>query len=244
MTVVRPIVSASMCALLMVWAQAAAAQPAPPAGPPQAAIVVTTGEATLKAAPDRAFVSVATSSRAQTPTAAQRQSADALAAVFKVLRGSGIADAAIRTVRYDIQPLFDYVNGKQISRGYQATNAVEVQVDALDRLGVVLDAVVGAGATEVGGVRFDLKNREALERDALKQAVASARAKADAAAAGASRSVESILRIEESGVRLETPQPVMIRMAADRAAAEPTPVSPGEVEVTSRVTLTARLNQP
>lgn len=242
MTAVRPIVCACVCALVMARGQIAAAQPVSPTGPPPGGVVVTTGEATLKAAPDRAFVSVATSARAQTPVLAQRQIAEAMAAVFKVLRGTGIADAAIRTVRYDIQPQFDYVNGKQVSRGYQATNAVEVQVDALDRLGAVLDAVAGAGATDVGGIRFDLKNRATLERDALTQAVASARAKADAAAAGVGRSVDAILRIEESGARLETPSPAMMRMGVDRAAVEPTPISPGEIEVTSRVTLTARLN--
>lgn len=206
--------------------------------------VVTTGTATLKVAPDLAFVSLATSARAPQPAAAQRQSADAMAAVRKALRAASIADDRIRTTRYDVQPQFDYVNGRQVSRGYLASNAIEVRIEDLDRVGAVLDAVVGAGATEISGIHFDVKNRGALEAEALKQAVAAARVKADAAAAGAGRTVEAILRIDEAGADVQFPQPGLLRMTADRAAAEPTPIAPGEIEVTARVTLTARLNRP
>lgn len=245
-TKVPPMIWLCGCVMVGGLVQVSSAQPVlPPGGqPPAAPTVVTMGEATLKAAPDTAFVSLSTSARAQAPAVAQRQSADAMASVRKALQSRGISDQAIRTVRYDVQALYDYVNGKQVSRGYQATNAIEVRVDALDSVGAVLDTVVGAGATEVGGVRFDLRDRAGLEREALKQAVAWARAKADAAAAGVGRSVDGILRIEESGARFESPQPVMMRMAADRVAAEPTPISPGEIEVTARVVLTARLSEP
>lgn len=230
---------------LLLLGGAVGAQPAPGPGPaPQDPIVVTTGASTVRAAPDRAVIALSTTARASSPVAAQRQSADAMAAVRKALAANGLTEQAVRTVRYDVQPLFDYVNGKQVSRGYQASNGIEVRVDALDRVGAVLDAVVGAGATDVGGVRFDLRDRETLEREALKQAVAVARAKADAAAAGVGRAIDAIIRIEESGLQAESPQPVMMRMAAERVAAEPTVVSPGEIEITARVTLTARLAGP
>ena len=70
---------------------------------------------------------------------------------------------------YDLQPQFDYVNGKQSLREYLARNTVEVRVDEVARAGDVLDAAVGSGATSVSGVRFDLKDRTAAERDALRK---------------------------------------------------------------------------
>ena len=69
----------------------------------------------------------------------------------------------------------------------------------------MLDAVVQAGATSIGGVRFDLKDRAGAEREALRLAVADARARAEAAAAGAGRTIDRVLRIDDT--RRETPRP-------------------------------------
>jgi uncharacterized protein YggE len=208
-----------------------------PAQPPMP-VVVTNGQATLTAMPDRAFVTIAAESRSKNSADAQRQNADAMTAVLQKLQQVGIAKDAIRTLAYDLQPEFDYANGRQTLRGYVARNTVEVRVDAIDRVGVVLDAAGSGGATSIGGVRFDLKNREGLERDALRQAVSEARARADAAAAGAGRAIDRVIRIEEERIP-EIVRPMM-RMAAAEAAA-PTPIAPSTVEVTARVTLTAAL---
>src|SRR5262245_5157720 len=212
---------------------AAAQEPAP--GPP---VVVTTGQATITAVPDRAFVVIATESRSRISADAQRQNADAMTAVMQRLQQAGITKDAIRTIAYDLQPEFDYPNGRQMLRGYVARNTVEVRIDTLDRVGGVLDAAGGGGATSIGGIRFDIKSREALERDALRQAVADARAKADAAAGGAGRTIDRILRIEELPAQ-EMPRPMMRMAAADQSA--PTPIVAATLEIHARVTLTAVL---
>src|SRR5262249_35988183 len=162
-----------------------------------APVVVTTGQAVLTVMPDRAFVTVAAESRSRNSADAQRQNADAMAAVMQKLLQSGIPKEAIPTIDYDLQPEFDLANGRQTLRGYVARNTVEVRVDVIDRVGSVLDAAASGGATSISGIRFDVKNRETLEREALRQAVADARARADAAAAGAGRSIDRVVRIEE-----------------------------------------------
>ena len=118
-------------------------------------------------------------------------------AVLDRLKALGLPADAIRTSGYDLQPEFDYANGRQTLRDYVARNAVEVRVDDIARAGDVLDAAVGSGATSVSGVRFDLKDRAAAEREALRKAVADARGRADAAASGAGLRVDRVLRIEE-----------------------------------------------
>ena len=105
--------------------------------------------------------------------------------VQEKLRAAGIPADAIRTIGYDLQQEWDFVNNRRVSRGYVARNTIEVRVDAIDRVGELLEIAVGSGATSVGGIRFDLKDRAKLEREALRLAVADARAKAEAAAAGA-----------------------------------------------------------
>jgi uncharacterized protein YggE len=219
----------------------ALAQPMPPPqSPPGPPVVVTTGEATVKRAPDRAWVTIAAESRARTPQDAQKTNADAMSAVMQKLKGANLPDDAIRTASYDLQPEFDYNNGRQTLRGYVARNAIEVRVDQVDRIGQVLELAVSAGATNVRGVRFDLKDRAAAEREALTRAVANARARADAAGKGAGMTVERVLRIEESD-SVVPPPPVPMTMRSEVGVAAQPPMSPGELEITVVVTLTAAI---
>lgn len=227
-------------AWLALAAPAFAQVPAPQALEPS--VVVTSGEAVIKHAPDRAWVTITAESRARAPREAQRMNADAMSAVLAKLKSFGLQPDAIQTSSYGVQPEYDYVNGRQTLRGYVARNSVDVRVDDLARLGEIMDASVASGATSIAGVRFDLRDRTAAERDALKQAVADARARADAAASGAGMRVDRILRIEEQRMG-QVPPPRPLVMTAMRAeAAEPTtPIAPGELEIRSQVTLTAAI---
>jgi uncharacterized protein YggE len=210
---------------------------------PQEPAVTVQGEGIVQAAPDRAWVTITAESRAGNPRDAQRRNVEAMTPVLAKLKAAGIAENAIKTIGYDLQQEFDFVGGKRVSRGYMARNSVEVRVDQIDRAGEVLEIAVGSGATSVGGIRFDLKDRAKLEREALRLAVAEAREKATAAAAGAGRTIERILRIEEQGAGFPpTPVRMMRELAANQAAdASAPPISAGQIEIRANVTLTAVL---
>ena len=220
---------------LFVAFPASAQQSAAPADP----VVVTNGEGIVQAAPDRAWITISAESRASSAREAQRRNTEAMTPVLSKLKSSGVAADAIRTVAYDVQYEWDFVNGKRVGRGYVARNSVEVRVDNVERVGEYLEVAVASGATSLGGVRFDLKDRAKHERDALRLAVADARAKADAAAAGAGRSIERIIRIEEGPIEGgPIPLPRMVRQELQVAAAAP-PIETGQTEIRARVTLTA-----
>jgi uncharacterized protein YggE len=228
--------SLAAAGLLGVWPPVARADddaPKPPA-------IVVNGEAVVRAAPDRAYVTVAVESRHRNPSDAQRETTAAMAKVRDALGKAGVAADQVKTVAYDLQLEFDYEQGRRIPRDYVARDAIEVRLDDVTKVGPVIDAAVGAGATSIGGVRFDLKNRDAQEREALKRAVADARARADAAAAGAGVTVASVLRIEEQRVFSPPPMPMMMKAAAESAPAD-TAISPGEIELRAQVTLTVGL---
>ena len=205
---------------------------------PQAPTIVTVGEATIRRAPDQAFVSVAVETRARLPRDAQKQNADAMTAVQQKVSELGISKDAVRTIGYNIQQEFDFTNGRRVPRGYVARNGLEIRVDAIDRTGEVLDAAVQAGATSVTGVRFDIRDRIAVERDALTHAVQDARARADALATGAGRTVDRVLKIDDSRQPHVVPQPMVMMRAAASADAAQTPIEPGVIEIHAQVTMT------
>ena len=216
-------------------------QAAPQQVPPSTPVVVTNGEGIVKRAPDRAWVTVAAESRAKTPQEAQKLNAAAMSSVLQKLKGAGIAEEAIRTAAYDLQPEYDYNDGRQTLRGYVARNSLDVRVDALPKLGEIIDLAVGSGATTISGIRFDLKDRSAVEREALRMAVADARRRADAAAEGANMKVTGIIRIEEQAATVMPPPRPTMAMRAEMVQVETTPVAPGELEIRATVTLTSAL---
>jgi uncharacterized protein YggE len=221
--------------VVLLPATASAQQPAPPRDQP---VVVTSGDGLVQAVPDRAWASVTAESRAASPREAQRKNAEAMKPVQDRLRAAGIPEDAIKTTVYDLQPDWDYSNNRRALRGYVARNTIEVRIDNIDRVGELVDMVVAAGATGVDNIRFDLKDRERLEREALRLAVADARARASAAAAGAGLSVDRVLRIDEQGVSSPPPRPLFREAAAAQAAP---PIEAGQMEVRAHVTLTSLL---
>jgi uncharacterized protein YggE len=229
----------SLAAAALLLASPVAAQNREPQ--PAAPLVVTMGEASVRRAPDRAWVTIGAETHARTAQEAQRANADAMTAVNEKLKALGIAADAIQTIGYDLQPEFDYANGKQTLRGYVARNQVQVKVDALPKLGEIIGAAVATGATSVSGVRFDVQDRDAAEREALRRAVADARSRAEAAAAGAGMKVERVIKIEElREPQGPGPRPVMM-MAKAEAAPGSVPIETGEIEIRARVNLTAAI---
>jgi uncharacterized protein YggE len=227
---------------LIVWIALACAAAAQEPAQPQNNVVVTIGDATVRRAPDRAFVTVSVETRAKSPRDAQRLNAEAMTAVQQRLTQARLAPDAVRTTGYDLQQEFDFVQGKRVPREFVARNGVEVRLDDIARTGEILDSVVQSGATSVSGIRFDLKDRDAAEREALRLAVADARARADAAASGAGRAIDRVLRIEDSReMTINPPRPVMRMMAGTTEGATQTPIEPGTIEIRARVTLTASL---
>src|SRR5258705_932306 len=211
-----------------------------PVAPRDQPTFVTSAEGRVQAVPDRAWMSVPAETRATSPREAQRRNADAMKPVQDRLRAAGIPDDAIKTTVYDLQQDWDYSNNRRTLRGYVARNTINVRIDNVDRVGELLDLVVSAGATGVDNIRFDVKDRDRLEREALRLAVADARARAVAAASGSGLAFDRIFRIEEQGV-ISPPVPVAGLRTFEAKAAEAPPIAAGELEIRAHVTVTSLL---
>jgi len=210
-----------------------------PEGP---GLVTVSGVGIVSRAPDVAYVVFVAESRNERPGVAQRDAAAAMAKVHERLRGAGVAANALRTLSYDLSPEYEFVENRQRMNGYVARNRLEVRVDEVGRVGELVDAGVAAGETSIEGLRFDVKDRAAAQREALRLAAADAWARAEAAAAGVGRALDRVVLIEEPG--LATPvasrEMMALRVGGVQADAAP-PIVSGEVEIRARVTLTAAL---
>ena len=217
--------------LFVVAAVAGVGRPAPASGAAtsaaQPSLVTTDGHGDVTAVPDEAVVSAGVNTHAATAAAALSQNAQLMQRVIAALKSAGGAD--LQTQEVSLNPQTD---DRGTVTGYVAQDTVTAKAK-IAAAGALIDAAVGAGANTVDGPSLDVSDRDALYRDALKQAVADARAKAQALAQAGGFTVGPVFSVSESGA---APEPVE-RAAAMPAAAAPTPVEPGTQDVTADVTV-------
>lgn len=216
-----------------------------PADKSEKATIRVTGEATITAKPDQAELDLGVVTQAATGQAAAAQNAQKQDAVLAQLRKVLGAGAEIKTVSYSLTPSYKYPKegGQPSIAGYTATNVVEVKTGDLAQVGKLIDAATQSGANTVQSLRFTLKDAQAVLSQALREAAAKARAKADALASALGVKIIRVLHVDEAGQPIRPVYAEAMSMRAGVAAAPPTPVEAGTIEVQASVTLTVEIAQ-
>ena len=201
-------------------------------------IVELTINESVEAEPDIVTVSAGVTTQARTAVEAMRLNAQAMTSVIDRIKQLGIAERDIQTTGINLGAQYDYnqQTQRQVFRGYQASNRVSVKLRQIDRTGEVLDALVAAGATDLGGPDWSIEDDTAARAQARRQAMETARAQALEYARAAGYSDIRVLEISET-IAPQPPMPYLRAVRAEAADAS-TPVQPGLVQagVTVRVT--------
>jgi uncharacterized protein YggE len=208
----------------------------------QPPVLVVNGNSEVLAQPDEAVVRLGIVKQANVAEAVQQQANQVAQEILKAIAGVGVMSKDIQTSRLVLSPVY---NGRDAERrivSYNATNTVSVRVDNLSIVGSVIDAGLKAGANQLEGVQFRLKNDLPSREQALKEAVQEARGKAQAMADALHVNLAEVLEATEGGVTV-SPRVQAFQAVAGAGPATPTPVSPGEIEVRANVTLRYRITQ-
>lgn len=217
--------------LLAAAALAGVAQPrlAHTASVPAGRTVTVMGNGVATTVPDRASFQFGVVTKASTASAALARNSATAAAVITALKSAGVASADLQTTGVSLSPQSSQ-DGTRII-GYTVSNNVAATM-ALAKAGTVVDAAVGAGADSVYGPNLDTSERDALYRDALKQAFAVAKAKAQALATAAGLQLGAVQTMSEGGGSGPVP------ITASPAAGASVPIEPGTQEIDATVTVT------
>jgi uncharacterized protein YggE len=218
---------------------AALAQPSPP----HVATLRVTGTALVAAKPDRAEIDVGVLTQAGEAGAAATENAAHLQAVLAALRKTLGEHADIKTMSYGLAPNYRYspAGGDATITGYTASNVVRVTLDDLQKTGEAIDAATHSGANRVQDIRFTLRDGQPSRLQALRQAATQARSEADALAAALGLKIIRVLSIEEAGGTVQPVRPLALARARVEAAAVPTPIESGTLDVSATVTLTVEI---
>lgn len=223
---------------LMLFSVEASAQESIEKLPPS---IRTTGEAEVLVQPDRARIDVGVVTQADTSQAAASQNAQKLEATLARLRTLLGANADIKTISYTLTPNYRYPRegGEPTISGYTATNIVRITLDDLTKVGSVIDTATQAGANRIQSLQFTIKDEQAPQAQALREAAVKARRKADALASALGVRIVRILSAVESG----SPVVPVRDVAFARAEAAQTPIEPGTIEIRASVTLMVEIMQ-
>ncbi|SFG61654.1 hypothetical protein SAMN04488063_2592 [Halopelagius inordinatus] len=206
------------------------------AGASDPATISATGSGEVTAEADLAVVSVSVTATADSADAARQQVATDAEQMRQALRDAGIADDAVETVAYRVNPEYDHSGDSRDIVGYRAVHTYSVEVEP-DRAGEVVDVAVGNGADQIDNVAFTLtdQTRAELRERAIENAVDAARTDAETVASASNLTLGDVRSASTDG----GVQPMYYERAAlEDTAGGGTSFEPGPVTVTATVSVT------
>jgi uncharacterized protein len=208
--------------------------------PNRPGFIEVSGTASVEVAADRAHITFAVETRAETGADAASRNAAAMDAVFRALRGGGFSGLDIETFGYSLRPeySFDTQDGRRSRRvdGYTTLNNIRVTLSDLDAVGRLVDTAIRAGANRVASLTFDASDTKSAREEALENAVAEAKRQARVIAHALGYELGTPLEVR-GGAQRQNPRtgPVAFQMRTEEAAM--TPVEAGSQKVTASVTI-------
>ncbi|WML54013.1 SIMPL domain-containing protein [Neobacillus sp. PS3-12] len=141
-------------------------------------LIEVSGNNEMTVSPDMGTINLGVITENQELLQAQQQNSLTINNVIQSLLSNGIPKEKMKTFDYRIDSEYDFVEGKQIFRGYKVTNLLQLTVDELSKIGKIVDEAVHHGANYIANVQFSLKNQDTQYQKALSMAIKDAANKA------------------------------------------------------------------
>ena len=204
------------------------------------------GSATDKVKTDLVTISIGVQSTNQSVTDAVTSNSKIANEIITSLRENGVKDNELSTSQFTIQPNFNFTeSGISVQTGFTVSNILTIQSPNFDNISSWIDSAVDAGANTINGVDFRVsdKSLESVTNALIEQAIMNARQNADVAASAIG---STIVGIKSISINTDGFNPVpfndQIMQKSFASVVSPTPILPGEQEVSVTVQITYLLN--
>lgn len=242
LSIARPAAwSAAMLLVACAVGSAGAQAPNDRAERPPTLTVSGTGESS--AAPDRAVVRLGAVGENAEAGAAQDQVNRIMQQVLEAVGQLGVPERSVQTEDLSLTPVYSDFRPRPNQEpeqpritGYRASSVISIELDDLTQIGDVVDAGIKAGANQLQGVFFQLRDSAAARSSALAAAVEDARMRADAIAGAMNMELDGVREIYTGDTFQRPPMPLQ-GARFDMAEMASTPVMPGQVELSANVTI-------
>jgi uncharacterized protein YggE len=137
------------------------------------------GKGVVTVKPDSAEVVIGVRTENPQLEIAQEDNARITENVISSITKVGVLPKYIQTQNYNIRTNYDYIEGKQVFRGYEVNNNLKVLIRNLELAGEIIDTAVKSGANNVEGINnLIVSDQTTYYYEALRLAVSDAQNKA------------------------------------------------------------------
>lgn len=201
-------------------------------------LFTVTGTGKISTTPDIAKVTIGIQANGTTVKIAQDEMNRTINTVSDAIKKLGIDKKDIKTTNYNINPTYDYSNGKQKITGYNANTNLEITIRNLEQANTVIDVSTANGANTVSNVSFDVEDKTKAQNDARKLAIEEAKKKATDASSVAGFRLGNIINYQESFNDGSIPRPyLMAAKGVEEDTNVSTQIETGSQQIQVTVTL-------
>lgn len=200
-------------------------------------VITTSGSSERMISPDYATISFEVSTENYKVLIAQSQNREISGKVNDMLLKSGILKEDVKTIGYNIYPVYDsgsYGYSSKV-RSYRVSNNMQVYIRDLNRVGEIIDLVVSGGVNGVSSINFgvDEKSVRIVKRELLKEAVENSKVDAEVIAEALGTEIVGVKDVSMSYINV--PRYVDAQYYSKESA--PTPIEPGLMKISTGVTI-------
>ncbi len=201
--------------------------------------VAVSGSGEVTVVPDRAQLSMGVEMRARELQSARDQVGKTISEFLTLVKQLGIEKKSVNTSQLTVRPEYDWIAAarKRQLTGYYVARQVQVELDDLEKLGMLLERATAIGINQVSGPFFKSSREDELQRTALRRAAEDARLNAQVLAETLGAKLGPVHNIQAGAMHLPRP-PMMARamlgVAAESADAEQS-YEPGEIRIQAQV---------
>ncbi|MCX6784351.1 MAG: SIMPL domain-containing protein [Candidatus Komeilibacteria bacterium] len=200
--------------------------------------VVVTGEGKVTVKPDVAIMSFGLVSQNVSLNQAQKDNTEKMNNFLKSLKKDfSVDEKDIQTSNYQMNPRYDWRDGRQTLVGYEVNQNVAVKIRNLEKVGELAALAGQSQLNQVGDLRFTIDDPEKARTEARAKAFAQIKEKAKALSEVSGIKLGKIISLQENSNSGSVPRPMMYA-ASDMVGKEAAVIAPtvevGSNEITAQ----------
>ena len=197
------------------------------------------GNSELTVDPDKAEVSAGVSILKPTAEEAQSETNKAINNILTALKSEQIPEKDIETQRLNLYEEKTWEDGESISKGWRATQILNIKTTDLTKVGNIVDIAVSNGANQINNINFGLTEEKEQEykKQALAEAGINAKSKAETIAESLGLNLGKIKTVSESNYYQRPYMYALEKTIGAGAVEEAASILPSDVVVTATVSI-------
>jgi uncharacterized protein YggE len=206
-------------------------------------LILTQGMAEVMGQNDSARISVAVVTQGRNLEQVSSENAGKTKAVIQAIKGLNIKDLKLKTSNYCVTPQRDYKARPPKIKGYEVHNAIEITLEGFEpeplskNVSMMIGKALESGSNNINHIKFYIKNKSTLEKEALKQSTQQAMDRARTLAEAAGVKLKRIVSLSTQPIHIPIRQHMLRAAGMKTEASAAPPIEIGESQIRVQVSI-------